>query len=147
MTFTHLVRADFFIATGDHDLYRTWKIPGYRDSDYYEGTGIEQTYNLAPTDKEYPDDENACPELREVQMGGNVSKKLLRKNVEHRTMVCPECEVEGRQTKNGEPFCPECGLLLSSTDSKQSDYHDPFGANGQALARQANAAGRLANEG
>jgi hypothetical protein len=141
-TFTHLARADFMIATGDHDLYRTWTIPGYRDSDYYDGTGIENTYNLAPTDKEYPDDEDACPVLRRIDVGNNTEKTIQRKKVEHRTMVCPECEVEGRKGHSGEPFCPECGLLLSSTDSVHADHNEQFGAGGQMIVRNANTAER-----
>lgn len=145
MTFTTLARADVSFVVSDHDLYRVWEIPGRRESDYYDGTGIKKTYNLVDTDEEYPSDVDACPVLQEVKVG-SATQKINGKEIFHKTMVCPECDVEGRKDHSGEAFCPECGILLSSTDAKEVDHHDPLGSNGQPLSRTANDAGRFINE-
>jgi len=141
MTFNTLPRADELFVEGDHDLYRVWQIPGRRDSDYYDGSGVKETFNLAPTDLEYPPNENACPVLAKVKVG-NTKYEILRKNINHKTVFCPECSVEGKRTHSGEKFCPECGLLLSKTDSKNVDYHLQAGVKGQVISRTANDAER-----
>lgn len=145
MTFNTLARADTFIVEGDHDLYRVWKIPGRRDSDYYDGSGIKKTYNLANNDRRWPPDEDACPSLMSVKIG-NIDKKILRKNVQYLTLYCPECGVEGKSESSGEKFCPECGLVLSSTDAKFTDHHEEAGFHGQPISRTANDAGRYQND-
>jgi len=145
-TSTDLARADITVVESCHDLYRVWEIPGYRDSDYYDGSGIVKTYNLVDTDLDYPPDENACPVLEKVQVG-NATQEINLKNVTHLTITCPECDIEGRKTHSGESFCPECGLLLSRTDARDVDHHDPLGVNGQPLSRSANDAGRFQGEG
>jgi len=145
MTFTSLARADVSFVVSDHDLYRVWKIPGRRESDYYDGTGIKKTYNLVDTNRDYPPDVDACPVLMEVKVGNGI-QKINDKETFHKTMVCPECGIEGREGHSGEAFCPECGLLLSSTDAKNVVHHEPLGSDGQPLSRSANAAGRFINE-
>lgn len=141
MTFNSKPRADITVVEGDHDIYREWEIPGYRDSDYYDGSGVVETYNLAPTERDYPPNEDACPELATVKVG-NVKQDILRKNVDHLTIRCPECDVDGRKSESGESFCPECGLLLSRTDAEHKDYHLSMGVQGQVISRRAEDAGR-----
>jgi len=142
MTFNSLPRADVSVARSCHDLYRVWQVPGRRDSDYYDGTGIEKTYNLIEVDREYPTDVNACPVLQKVTVG-SATYEIINKEIDHRTIVCPQCDIEGKKTESGKAFCPECGLLLSSTDAKDVDYHLEQGSNGQPLARDSNSAGRF----
>lgn len=141
MNYDKLQTATITLLDGDHDIYRSWEIPGLRDSDYYDGTGIIKTYNLADTDRRYPPDENAVPSLVRVK-SGNIESKIFRKKHETKVLVCPECDAEGKKTHGGENICPECGLILSKTDAKDVDHHEE----GVQLSRTANAAGRFAND-
>lgn len=143
-----LPRADVMTVEPDHGIYRKWEIPGRRDSDYYDGSGVVKTYNMSDVEgQRLPDDEEAVPSLATVRVG-NVQQKIIRKNVEHKTMVCPECEhePEGVKTHTGEPFCPDCGLILSKSDARDVG-HIPYGIDGQPPQRDAKAAGRLQGDG
>lgn len=126
-----------------HQIYRVWEIPGMRDSRSYEGTGIEKTFDLSPTDQDYPPDEDACPALRSVSVGTGGQKEVMGKEVERKPLICPECEVQGVETHTGEKFCSECGLILTQGDVADYDSDEQFGSDGQRLERSASAAGRF----
>lgn len=117
-----LPRADFVSILNNHAIYRVWEIPGYRDSDYYDGTGIVKTYNMDAVDgQDFPNDPHAIPALSKRKVG-NMDKTIIDKNIHYETIICPECDddVEGKVGHGGEKFCPECGLVLGQGDSKPS---------------------------
>lgn len=114
-------RADSHVIENAHCIYRVYKIPGLRECEYYDGTGIEKTYDLTETDSEYPPDEDAVPSLLMVGKGKG-SRAVIRKNIQHTTAVCPECDVTGVvDPDKKEKFCPECGLILGRGDEVDSD--------------------------
>ena len=131
MNFNVYPRADSISLENDHDIYRVWEIPSRRDSDYYDGSGIVKTYNMAAVDdKDFPDDEDACPSLNKIKVG-TIDKSIMRKNVSSSTTTCPDCEIDARKNpRSGETFCPECGLVFDD----------------QPLEYDANAAERYPNE-
>jgi hypothetical protein len=109
-------RAETVTIRNVHSLYRVYKIPGLRKSPTYEGTGIVKTYMMDKTEKDYPDDENAVPVLTETGTGC----EIMDKEVVVKPLVCPECNLEGRQDRGGLPICPECGLVLRKSDTGDS---------------------------
>jgi hypothetical protein len=114
-------RADSHVIENSHCLYRVYKIPGLRECELYDGTGIEKTYDLTETDSQYPPDEEAVPALRVVGTGKG-SRSVIRKDVEYTTAVCPECDEPGIvDSDKKEKFCPECGLILGRGDEIDSD--------------------------
>jgi len=134
--YNRLPPATYHTVNNKHYIYRAWEIPGRRDSDYYDGTGIKQTYNLEVTDLDLPPNENAVPSLREKKIGGNSTQKVMGKEVEYGHLRCDECDVAG-VSDGGEKFCPECGLLLG-----RGDKHPTDAVGGQEIRRDAQAAGR-----
>ena len=118
--FIRLPRADSFAIKNTHEIYRKYQIPGLRDSMHYgEGTGIEQTYNMAVTDKPMPTSTEAVPALVEVEIGNGRTKNIMRKEVSHKTVQCPECDdVDCLKETDGEVFCPECGIVMTDESDK-----------------------------
>lgn len=113
MNFSKLPRADVYTIKNTHQIYRKYRIPGVRRSKYYQASGVDETYNLSPTDKEMPTETEAIPALRTVKIGNGHTKDLMRKEVNHKTQTCPDCDTSGRVIeKTGERFCPDCGMLL-----------------------------------
>jgi hypothetical protein len=136
VNYNRLPKATYVHVKNNHYIYRAWNIPGLRDSDYYDGSGIKQTYNLEITGRDLPPNENAVPSLREKRVGPNCTKKVMGKKAEHGFLTCDECDTVG-VSENGENFCPECGLLLGRGDKTPTDDVD-----GQEIVRDAQAAGR-----
>jgi len=126
-------RADTHSIVNDHNIYRSYLIPGMRNSKYYGGnvvcgTPIKKTYNLVESDRDYPPDNEAVPSLKSLDNGS-----IMSKNITYSTKVCPECDgdIEGRKNpRSGEVSCPECGLLLR----------------GDKLSRTPNAAGQFQHD-
>jgi hypothetical protein len=119
--FKYYQRADSHEIKNDHCIYRVFKIPGVRECEFYDGTGIVKTYDLTETDSQYPPDEEAVPSLRVVGKGKG-SRTVMRKSIDHTTATCPECEVAGIvDPDKKEKFCPDCGLILGRGDEIDSD--------------------------
>jgi predicted RNA-binding Zn-ribbon protein involved in translation (DUF1610 family) len=38
---------------------------------------------------------------------------VVEKDVTHKVVKCPECEIEARYTDDSEPVCPNCGIVCS----------------------------------
>ena len=138
MDFDRLPRADITELKNEHSIYRVYKIAGLRRSKYYSGSGIEKTYNMESAEADFPDDPEAVPDFAEVEVGNGYSKRIIRKSVNHKTLTCPRCGTEGRQTSSGQKFCPDCGLLLGRADA--DSYY------GHRLARNPDAAERLEDD-
>jgi len=111
-SFNVLPRADTFSLTNDHEIYRKYRVPGLRESKEYRGTGIEKTYNMAPTDSTLPPCPDAVPALLEVPLGNGKHLSVMRKSVTYDTTVCPECEAECI-IDGGETLCPECLVVVT----------------------------------
>lgn len=130
----------------NHSIYRAWEIPGLRDSDYYDGTGIKKTYDLSDTDLDFPPDNEAVPSLRTVKAGNGTTYNIMEKTIVRKPVVCPECDIQGVQGSAGEKYCKECGLVLNQGDVAHSYTDEAFGSDGQRLQRDAAAAGRYVGE-
>lgn len=141
--FNSLARADVVRLENTHELYRTFEVPGLRDSERYEGTGIEETHNLAFSDKSLPTDQEAVPSLHRIRVGDTRILELMDKEVEYHTLKCPECDLSGRVTESALRVCPQCGLVLTRGDAQRSNYDAEFGADGQPIERTPAAAGRF----
>lgn len=141
--FKFYARADSFRLENAHVLYRVHAVPGLRDSDAYGGTGIKKTYDLADTEKDYPDDEDAAPVLRKIRgPNGVTASSCMSKEVKHATASCPDCGVAGVvEPDKAERFCPQCGLLLGRGDEVPAEEH--AGQYGPMLSRDPQDAGRL----
>jgi len=107
-----LPRADNFSLTNEHEIYRKYRVPGLRESKEYRGTGIEKTYNMAPTDSALPPCPDAVPALLNVSIGNGNEMSVMRKSVAHDTVLCPECETEC-VVEGFETFCPECCVVVT----------------------------------
>jgi hypothetical protein len=87
----------------------------------------------------YPDDENAVPILTMTEDGD----QIMDKEIEHEPLVCPDCHTEGRRDFDGEPICPDCGLILHKGDTGTASDDDQTTAEDEIrLDRTANSAER-----
>jgi endogenous inhibitor of DNA gyrase (YacG/DUF329 family) len=59
--------------------------------------------------------------------------KIILKEVDYFTVLCPECEIPAKYNEESEPICPVCGLICSGGHADQREQ----------IVRDAKAAGRV----
>lgn len=58
---------------------------------------------------------------------------VIRKDISHYKILCPECRIPAEYTQKSEPVCPDCGIICVGQDIIREER----------VIRDAKAAGRL----